>query len=59
MALFYVPGLLLITKHGDDSFGRWYLHAQELLSYDSIEFIHEFWKDRNGEPESGGVNGSR
>jgi hypothetical protein len=41
MALFYVSGLLLIAKHGDDSFGRWYLHAQELLPYDSVEFVHE------------------
>jgi hypothetical protein len=41
MPLFYVSGFLLIAKHSDDSFGRWYLHAQELLSYDSVEFVHE------------------
>jgi hypothetical protein len=41
MALFYVSGLLLITKHYDNAFGRWYLHTQELLSYDCIEFVHE------------------
>jgi hypothetical protein len=41
MPLFYVSGLLLIAKHSDDSFGYWYLHAQELLSYDSVGFVHE------------------
>jgi hypothetical protein len=41
IALFYVSGLLLITKHGDDSFGRWYLHAHKLLPYESVEFVHE------------------
>jgi hypothetical protein len=41
MAFFYVSRLLLITKHSDNPFGCWYLHAQELLSYDCIEFVHE------------------
>jgi hypothetical protein len=41
MTLFYVSGLLLITEHGDDSFRCWYLHAQELLPYDSVKFVHE------------------
>jgi hypothetical protein len=41
MTLFYVSSFLLITEHGDNSFGCWYLHAQELLSYDGVEFVHE------------------
>jgi hypothetical protein len=41
MTLFYVPSLLLVTEYGDNSFGRWYLHAQKLLSYDCVEFVHE------------------
>jgi hypothetical protein len=41
MAFFYVSSLLLIAKHSDNPFGCWYLHAQELLSYDCIEFVHE------------------
>jgi hypothetical protein len=50
MALFYVSSLLLITKHCDNPFGCWYLHTQELLSYNCIEFVpetsaknHEIW----------------
>jgi hypothetical protein len=41
MAFFYVSGLLLITEHCDNPFGRWYLHTQELLSYDYFKFVHE------------------
>jgi hypothetical protein len=41
MTLFYVSSLLLIDEYGDNSFGHWYLHAQELLSYDCVEFVHE------------------
>jgi hypothetical protein len=41
MALFYIFCLLPIAEHGDDSFGHWYLHAQELLPYDSVKFVHE------------------
>jgi hypothetical protein len=41
MTLFYVSSLLLIAKYSDNSFGRWYLHAQELLSYDCVEFVCE------------------
>jgi hypothetical protein len=41
MALFYVSSLLLITKHSNNPFGCWYLHTQELLSYDCIKFVHE------------------
>jgi hypothetical protein len=41
MALLYISGLLLIAKHGDDSFGRWYFHAQKLLPYDIIKIVHE------------------
>jgi hypothetical protein len=41
MAFFYVSGLLLIVEHCDNPFGRWYLHTQELLSYDCVELVHE------------------
>jgi hypothetical protein len=41
MAFFYVSGLLLIAEHCDNPFGRWYLHTQELMSYDCIKFVHE------------------
>jgi hypothetical protein len=41
MTLFYVSSLLLIAEYSDNSFGCWYLHAQELLSYDYVEFVHE------------------
>jgi hypothetical protein len=40
MALFYISGLLLIAKHSDDFFGRWYFHAQKLLPFDRIKFIN-------------------
>jgi hypothetical protein len=41
MALFYVSGLLLIAKHCDNPFGRWYIHIQELLFYDCIKFFQK------------------
>jgi hypothetical protein len=41
MAFFYVSGLLLIAKNCDNPLGCSYLHAQELLPYDCIKFVHE------------------
>jgi hypothetical protein len=48
MTLFYVSSLLLIAEHGDNSFGYWYLHAQKLLSYDNVEFVHESSAENHG-----------
>jgi hypothetical protein len=47
MAFFYVSGLLLIAEHCDNPFGRWYLHTQELLSYDCIELVHETFAENH------------
>jgi hypothetical protein len=41
MAFFYVSGLLLIAEYGDNPLGCRYLHAQELLPYDYVKFVHE------------------
>jgi hypothetical protein len=41
MAFFYVSGLLLIVEYCDNPLGCRYLHTQELLPYDYVEFVHE------------------
>jgi hypothetical protein len=41
VALFNVPGLLLIAEHCNDPLRSRYLHTKELLSYGCVEFVHE------------------